>query len=128
MSHPREGWSEGGARRGPRCRGGNSCCAPPAWRGPVPPSAASARCSGAIEEGVAGASTSSIPLPRPDKPVTWPIFSGNKAIASGLKPEKGATLKLYNWVAYINQAVVNNFAKKYSARSRSRPSTRWRRR
>jgi spermidine/putrescine transport system substrate-binding protein len=116
MSHPREGWSEGGARqRSPlsrrefllRAAGVAGAGAAIGGLGPL---------LGAIEEGVAGASTSSIPLPRPDKPVTWPIFSGNKAIASGLKPEKGATLKLYNWVAYINQAVVNNFAKKYQCK------------
>ena len=44
-----------------------------------------------------------VPLPRPYNPVTWPIFSDNKPIKSGLAPEKGATLKIYNWVAYVNQ-------------------------
>ena len=65
---------------------------------------------------IADSSGSNIPLPRPDNPVTWPIFSGHKPIASNLKPERGATLKLYNWVAYINQAVVNNFEKKYDCK------------
>lgn len=44
----------------------------------------------------------------------WPTFADNTAIPSGLQPEKNATLKVYNWVAYINRAVVNNFAKKYN--------------
>ncbi|MGH9292452.1 MAG: extracellular solute-binding protein [Acidimicrobiales bacterium] len=57
-----------------------------------------------------------IPLPRPNHPVRWPIASGNEAIASGLKPETGATLQLYNWVAYINEAVVKNFEKKYKCK------------
>jgi spermidine/putrescine transport system substrate-binding protein len=48
--------------------------------------------------------------------VTWPIFTDNTAIKSGLKPETGATLQIYNWVAYINQAVVNNFAKRYNCK------------
>ena len=40
--------------------------------------------------------------------------SDNKQIASGLAPEKGATLQLYNWVAYINESVIKNFCKKYN--------------
>jgi spermidine/putrescine transport system substrate-binding protein len=57
-----------------------------------------------------------IPLPRPNNPVTWPIFSSNKPIKSGLAPEKGATLKIYNWVAYVNQKCLNDFAKKYDCK------------
>jgi spermidine/putrescine transport system substrate-binding protein len=68
-----------------------------------------------ILEGLAGAA-SKTPLPRPDEPVLWPIAKGNEPIANNLKPEQNATLKLYNWVAYINQAVVNNFAKRYKCK------------
>jgi spermidine/putrescine transport system substrate-binding protein len=60
--------------------------------------------------------TSSIPLPRPGHPVTWPTFSGNKAIAGGLQPEQGATLQVYNWVAYINDQCLKDFEKKYSCK------------
>ena len=56
-----------------------------------------------------------IPLPRPTHPVTWPL-AGDKSIPDGLAPEKGATLQVYNWVAYINQACVNDFAKKYDCK------------
>ncbi len=56
-----------------------------------------------------------IPLPRPSHPVTWPT-TGNKPIASGLPIETGATLQVYNWVAYVNQACVNSFAKKYKCK------------
>ncbi len=56
-----------------------------------------------------------IPLPRPTHPVTWPL-ADNKSIPDGLAPEKGATLQVYNWVAYINQACVNDFAKKYNCK------------
>ena len=53
-----------------------------------------------------------LPLARPDHPVTLPIYPDNKAIASGLQPEKGP-LQLYNWIEYINQDVVKSFEKKY---------------
>lgn len=52
-----------------------------------------------------------LPLPRPDRPVTWPIVESNPPIADGLEPEQNATLKLYNWQAYINQDVLNEFGK-----------------
>ena len=45
-----------------------------------------------------------------------PISADNKAIKSGLAAEQNATLKIYNWVEYINQAVVNSFAKKYTCK------------
>jgi spermidine/putrescine transport system substrate-binding protein len=53
-----------------------------------------------------------LPLARADNPVTLPIYADNKAIASGLVPEKGP-LQLYNWIAYINPAVISDFEKKY---------------
>jgi spermidine/putrescine transport system substrate-binding protein len=54
-------------------------------------------------------------LARPDNPVTLPIYPGNKAIASGLKPEAGP-LQLYNWDQYINTDVVKAFEKKYGVK------------
>ena len=51
----------------------------------------------------------------PNNPVTWPS-AGNTTIPNGLAPETGATLQIYNWVAYINQACVNSFAKKYNCK------------
>ncbi len=48
--------------------------------------------------------------------MTWPSSADNKPIASGLKPETGATLQIYNWVAYVNQACLNHFAKKYNCK------------
>src|SRR5215469_6847986 len=51
----------------------------------------------------AGVITSNgIPQPRPRQPVTWPIFHDNKPIKSGLPPEQNATLRIFNWVAYLN--------------------------
>src|SRR5579859_4720892 len=104
--HPREGWIEPGVRR----------------RRPPEETAISRRqllgagaglAAGALLAGCGGSSSSGtsaptgaggVPLPRPNHPVKWPIFSDNKPIASGLQPETGATLQLYNWVAYINEA------------------------
>jgi spermidine/putrescine transport system substrate-binding protein len=58
-----------------------------------------------------------LPLPRPNNPVQWPVFAGNTAIKSGLAPEQHATLQIYIWEAYINQDVVNSFAKKYKCKA-----------
>jgi len=57
-----------------------------------------------------------LPLPRRDNPVKWPVFAGNTAIKSGLQPEQNASLQVYIWEAYINQACVNHFAKKYNCK------------
>jgi spermidine/putrescine transport system substrate-binding protein len=62
------------------------------------------------------ADAGTVPLPRQNNPVTWPIFPGNGPIKSGLAEEKDATLQIYMWEAYINQAVVNSFAKKYKTK------------
>jgi spermidine/putrescine transport system substrate-binding protein len=63
----------------------------------------------------AGLGPGGLPLARPNVPVTLPIYSDNKAIASGLKPEAGP-LQFYNWIAYINPAVVKDFEKKYGVK------------
>ncbi|MDQ6817603.1 MAG: extracellular solute-binding protein, partial [Actinomycetota bacterium] len=63
----------------------------------------------------AGLGPGGLPLARPNVPVTLPIYSDNKAIASGLKPEAGP-LQFYNWIAYINPAVVKDFEKKYNVK------------
>ena len=108
--HPREGWQPDGTRRAP---------------------AVSRR--QALKRGLAatllaggGASLldacapylvgpTNVPLPRPNNPVTWPT-AGAKTIPDGQQPESGATLQVFNWVAYINQACVNSFAKKYKCK------------
>jgi spermidine/putrescine transport system substrate-binding protein len=62
------------------------------------------------------AGSGAVPLPRPSNPVRWPVFSDNAAIASHQAQEEDATLQVYTWVAYINQDVVNSFAKKYKCK------------
>jgi spermidine/putrescine transport system substrate-binding protein len=109
VAHPREGWQGDGTRRLPVSR-----------RGFLKGAGAglAALGAGSLIEACAPALAGfgTLPLPRRNNPVTWPIFTDNPAIKSGLQPEPGATLQIYNWVAYINQAVVNSFAKKYNCK------------
>jgi spermidine/putrescine transport system substrate-binding protein len=108
MAHPREGWQGHGAPRKLTRRSflGRSAGAALAL-GSMPLLDA---CASAL------AGTGTVPLPRPDNPVKWPVFAGNHAIASNMAPETGATLQVYNWVAYVNQQCVDNFAKKYKCK------------
>jgi spermidine/putrescine transport system substrate-binding protein len=62
------------------------------------------------------AGPSAFPLARPDRPVKWPVAADNKPIASNLSPEKGATLKLYNWDAYISHGVTDSFAEEFKCK------------
>ena len=61
----------------------------------------------------ASTSPTSLTLASPDSPVLWPIADGNQAIADGLAPEKGATLKLYSYADYISEEAVKSFQDKY---------------
>ena len=109
MAHPREGWQGHGAPRKLTRRSflGRSAGAAARPRRGIPLLDA---CASAL------AGTGTVPLPRPNNPVKWPVFTGNQAIASGKAPEEGATLQVYNWVAYVNQQCVDNFAKKYKCK------------
>ncbi len=60
-------------------------------------------------------SAPAIPLARQDHPVAWPIFGENPQIGSGLPIERGATLKVYEWRDYLSKAVLDGFARRYSA-------------
>jgi spermidine/putrescine transport system substrate-binding protein len=115
--HPREGWSEGGIRRRPEPE--ESAISRRQLLGVgagLVLGGMLAGCGGSGSNASGPTGTGGVPLPRPNNPVKWPIFSDNKPIAAGLVPEKGATLQLYNWVAYVNESVLKNFCKKYDCK------------
>jgi spermidine/putrescine transport system substrate-binding protein len=110
--HPREGWlGDGMRRRRPGMSRRDFLRYLGAGAGA---SLAAGGLGSLLEEAAASAAASPIPLPRQNNPVTWPVKG--TPIASGLQPEHGATLKVYNWVAYINQKCLNAFAKKYKCK------------
>ncbi len=110
--HPREGRSEGGIRggSGPDRSDGISRRQLLGAGGGLALGALLAGCGSSLS---AAAGASAIPLPRRNRPVKWSIHADNAPIASGLEPERNATLQLYNWVAYVNEAVVQSFCKKH---------------
>ena len=115
MAHPREGFQGHGAPRLRTDLSRRSFLGRSAGAAGV---AALAALGGGALAGCANDLTGNgtVPLPRPNNPVRWPLFKDNAAIASNLEPEHGATLQVYNWVAYVNQDCVNNFAKKYKCK------------
>jgi spermidine/putrescine transport system substrate-binding protein len=72
-----------------------------------------AACSGASPP---GPRASRFQLARPNRPVTLPLFDDNPPIDGDLEPERGATLKIYNWEEYIWPRVVKEFGERYDAR------------
>lgn len=111
MAHPREGWQGHGAPRKLTRRSflqGSGALAALGVLGTTP-------LLEACSSGLAGSGT--VPLARPSHPVKWPLFKDNQAIASNLAPEQDATLQIYTWEAYINQDVVNSFAKKFKVKT-----------
>ncbi|HVB41830.1 MAG TPA: spermidine/putrescine ABC transporter substrate-binding protein [Streptosporangiaceae bacterium] len=119
--HPREGWRADGSPppAGPSRRGFlRQGAGAGALLGAGGLSSLIAACGSAGPAGTAhsGLTANGIPLPRPNSPVTWPVFADNKAIKSGLQPEQNATLRIYNWVAYINEDVIKAFCKKYNCK------------
>ncbi|MET0896370.1 MAG: spermidine/putrescine ABC transporter substrate-binding protein [Mycobacterium sp.] len=63
--------------------------------------------------GPPSSSTPSLTLARPDSPVKWDIAEDNQPIADGLAPEKGATLKIYNYADYLSPQAIKAFEEKY---------------
>jgi len=68
---------------------------------------------GKRDAGGAAPGTGGPQLASPDNPVTWPVPADAGRIADGLAPERGATLRVYNWSEYIYKKVVQDFEKKY---------------
>jgi spermidine/putrescine transport system substrate-binding protein len=70
------------------------------------------------KSGSGGTSSSgpTLTLAKPDSPVKWPIPDDNKPIADGLAPEKGATLKIYNYADYLSPQAIKGFEDKYGVK------------
>ena len=110
MPHPREGWTGDGPPRPLMSRRGFLTRTAGAGLAALAGGSLLEACAPAL----AGSGT--VPLPRPDNPVRWPVYADNQPVKTGLPPETGATLQVYNWVAYVNQSVLNNFAKRYNCK------------
>jgi spermidine/putrescine transport system substrate-binding protein len=112
--HPREGWPKDGTRPGLSRRSFlRGSAGAGLLAGGLGPLLAACGASGTTGS---GSGAGAIPLPRPSHPVTWPVFKGNPAIKSGLAPEQGATLRIYNWVAYLNPQILKDFGKKFNCK------------
>jgi spermidine/putrescine transport system substrate-binding protein len=72
--------------------------------------------SGAVGSGGGPSTLGGLRIASPDNPVTWAIAPGNQPIAAGLTPEKGATLKIYNYADYLNPEVFKSFEAQYGAK------------
>jgi spermidine/putrescine transport system substrate-binding protein len=59
--------------------------------------------------------TASLHTPSPADPVIWPIATSNAPIKSGLKPEQGATLEVYNYSDYIAPEAIKAFQARYKS-------------
>ena len=116
--HPREGWVEPGIRRRPEP--GENTLSRRQLLGAGAGLVAGAMLAGCGSSGSSSATAPTgaggVPLPRQNAPVKWPVFSDNKTIAAGLAPETGATLQIYNWVAYINEATIKSFCKTHNCK------------
>jgi spermidine/putrescine transport system substrate-binding protein len=73
-------------------------------------------CGGGNGTGSGATGGTTLTIASPDNPVTWPIHDDVPMIASGLKPEPGSTLKLYNYADYLSPRVIKNFEKEYSVK------------
>jgi spermidine/putrescine transport system substrate-binding protein len=52
-------------------------------------------------------------IPAPDNPVRWPVSTANPAIKSGLTPQRGSTLRVYNYADYVSPRFLKDFEAKY---------------
>lgn len=49
----------------------------------------------------------------PENPVTWEIAPDNRPVADGLRPERGAALRVYSYADYIAAEAVESFEAEY---------------
>jgi len=68
------------------------------------------------QSGSSGGGGGGLKIASPDNPVKWDIPADNQAIADGLAPEKGATLKIYNYADYLSPKAISDFEAKYACK------------
>ena len=71
-----------------------------------------AACGSSSSSTSSAKSNPALPISTKKRPITLPIFSDNKPIASGHSPEKGPLI-IYDWAFYLSPAVVKSFEQKY---------------
>jgi spermidine/putrescine transport system substrate-binding protein len=77
---------------------------------------ASSGASATNQYGTGGIAGAPYPLARQEAPVTWTVQADNQVIASGMPPEKNATLQVLRWPYYLDQGVLDAFAKKFDCK------------
>ena len=90
----------------------------PAWRRrrPArcwPPAATGVEAVARAAPGSGGAGQ--LKIASPSNPITWPVDE-TQIIESGLKPEPGSTLKVYNYADYLSPRVMKNFEKEFGVK------------
>jgi spermidine/putrescine transport system substrate-binding protein len=110
--HPREGWKA--ARQVMEARTGRPITRRDFLRTSAGASIAlpslaaiMAACTNPREEGGEGTNAATIGKATPDNPVTLDIVG--EPLADGLESEKGATLQIFNWDAYMWPKVIKDF-------------------
>ena len=116
--HPREGWSEGGIRRRPEpseyAISRRQLLAAGAG---LALSAALAGCGGSGSGSGGASSSGGVHAAAAGQPgQVADLLRATRRSPRASQPEKGATLQLYNWVAYINEKVIKDFCKKYDCK------------
>lgn len=66
--------------------------------------------------GSTGSPSATETIPAPDNPVRWPLT--NESIKSGLKPERGSTLRIYNYASYLSPRFLKDFEDEYDVEIR----------
>ena len=102
MTHPRESWASRISRRDFLRRSMGAAVAIPGAAALLAACAKSSTTGG-------GGGGAAFELARLDNPVELPLFDDNAAIADGLEPETGATVKVYGYVLYIKPKILRDF-------------------
>lgn len=70
--------------------------------------------AGCVRDQMGAVPLGGLQIATPEDPVTWPIADDNQPIESGLEPERGATLIIYNYADYLAPRVIKDFEEKYA--------------